>query len=209
MKHIVKNNEPKSFKAWKDLENDDWQPTYDVLKNPEKKEVKESLINEQGAICCYCEIKLDFDDSHIEHLNPQSNSEDLRLDYNNMLCSCQKELSKGEPRHCGNSKGGWYDKELFISPLDENCEDKFVYKEDGTIKGIDKASQKTIEKLNLHIDKLNELRQKAIEPFILVDSDSDDEISIDDTKKFAEDYLKNTNGMYNEFYTTIKYLFVS
>lgn len=119
MKFIIKGNEPKEFKDWKDLANEDWQPTYDILSNPEKNAVKKSLMAEQGYICCYCERRLEDNDSHIEHLKPQSNPAVDPLDYGNMLCSCQDQIKKGEPRHCGNLKDDWYDEEMLISPCCE------------------------------------------------------------------------------------------
>ena len=86
MKYIVKGEEPESFTEWKALANDDWKPTYDQLSGQVKKDVKNALITEQGSICCYCERKLSYDDSHIEHLNPQCTSTEGQLDFQNMLC---------------------------------------------------------------------------------------------------------------------------
>ena len=198
MKYIKKGDEPQSFTDWKNLANEDWQPTYDKLSGREKRDVKNTLIKEQGGICCYCERELKYSDSHIEHLNPQSNSEEEQLNFDNLLCSCQGKLEKREPQHCGNSKG---DEILPITPLQNNCANQFTYTEDGYIGFIDEKSKKTIKILQLDIDKLNNLRNKAIEPFV------DEELSIEEVQLFAQGYLKQENGKYNEFYTTIKYLF--
>jgi len=203
VKYIRKTNEPQSFTNWKNLANENWQPTYDELSGQVKKDVKNALIHEQGSICCYCETKLKYDDSHIEHLDPQSNNEEGRLNYNNMLCSCQQKLEKGEPRHCGNSKENYI---IPITPLMQNCENKFEYTADGQILHTDVDSNVTMQTLNLDIDKLNKLREKAIEPFI-IDPDSLEKISREDAKIFADKYLEIEDGKYNEFYTTIKYLF--
>ncbi len=204
MKYIEKGSEPQSFTDWKNLANDDWKPTFEQLSGQEKKDVKNTLIAEQGGICCYCERKLDYDDTHIEHLNPQCMNEEKRLEFNNFLCSCQKNLQKGEPLHCGNSKGSQV---LPITPLDVDCESKFSYTEDGQILGICDDSKKTIEILQLNIDKLNKLRESAIEPFI-IDPITFDELSKEESERFAEVYLQQIDGRYNEFYTTIKYLFI-
>ena len=195
MKYIVKCDEPQSFTLWKNTEDRE----YKDLINPIKSDVKKSLLIEQGYICCYCESKISKENSHIEHLKPKDKDKfpELQLKYDNILCSCQKQLSKGEPRHCGNSKANDI---LSITPLDINCETKFKYNENGTIEPTDKASEETIKYLQLDIDKLNELRNNAIEPFIL-------DISIEEAKIFAKEYLKQKDGRYNEFYTTIKYLF--
>jgi len=202
MKYILKNLEPQSFRDWKSGENRE----YKNLLNPIKGDVKKSLLVEQGYICCYCESKILKENSHIEHLKPKDKDKfpELQLDYDNMLCSCQKQLSKGEPRHCGNSKANDI---IRITPLDLNCESKFEYSEDGTIKATDEDSEETKKYLKLDIPKLNELRKNAIEPFI-IDPITFEEVSEEEAKLFAKDYLKKKNGKYNEFYTTIKYLFL-
>lgn len=205
MKYIIKREEPESFTKWKASANNNWKPTYNQLSGQVKKDVKNALIAEQGGICCYCERKLNYDDSHIEHLNPQCNSEEGQLDFQNMLCSCQKHLKKREPLHCGNSKGK---DAIAITPLHTDCKDKFTYTEDGHIEFTNEDSKKTIQSLQLNIDKLVNLRLSAIEPFI-IDSITMDEISKDDAERFANKYLEMRDGEYNEFYTTIQYLFAS
>ncbi len=188
MKHIVKDQDTPKFDEWMVLANDDWQPTYGKggLSGAEKNEVKESLMKEQGYICCYCERRLIDDDSHIEHFNPQSNNAVDTLDYINMLCSCQDQLKKGEPRHCGISKDNWYDENRLISPLDSNCEGRFTYTADGKIQPADEfdaAASKTIEKLKLDIGILNDSRKKAIEPFL------DDELNEQEVSRLVNGYL--------------------
>ena len=159
MKFIVKHEEPASFTAWKDLVNEDWQPSYDALRNPEKKAVHQALITEQGGICCYC----------------------------------------------GNSKGDWFDDDLLVSPLDPSCELRFAYTGDGEIHPADTeddAARMTIQKLCLDIGLLNDRRAKAIEPFLL------DDITEPEFLTFVESYLQQSvDGRFNEFHTTIQYLF--
>ena len=203
MKYILKSVEPQSFTDWKSAGN----KTYSQLMNPIKSDVKKSLLMEQGYICCYCESKISKENSHIEHLKPKDKNKfpELQLDYNNILCSCQKLLSKGEPRHCGNSKANDI---IRITPLDIECESKFTYYEDGTMEATDEASEETIEYLKLSIDKLNELRKNAIEPFI-IDPITFEALPIEDVEIFAKKYLEQNSGRYNEFHTTIKYLFYS
>lgn len=205
MKYIAKQHEPQVFTDWKAMANDNWQPSYESLSGTTKRAVKLALMNEQGHICCYCERRLTEEDSHIEHLRPQSDPACDSLDYNNMLCSCTRKIIKGDPRHCGNLKGSWFDERLIISPLDPACENKFSYTADGHIKpadSSDNAAQETIKKLGLGIPKLNDLRKKAIEPFL------DEGISDGELEKFVTGYLKqDSSGRYGEFWTTIRYLF--
>ena len=204
MKYIIKGDEPDSFTEWKNASNEDWQASYNDLSGQEKRDVKNALILEQGSICCYCEQKLIYNDSHIEHLNPQCQSSEGQLDFANMLCSCQQQLKKGEPLHCGNSKGDNY---ITVTPLQDNCANQFTYTEDGYIGYINNETKETIEILQLDIDKLNNMRAEAIEPFI-IDPITFEEIGYDEAKLFAQKYLELNDGKYNEFYTTIKYLFL-
>jgi len=205
MKYIVKQQEPQPFSQWKALANDDWQPTYSVLSGETKKAVKDALMVEQGYICCYCECRLADNDSHIEHFRPQSDSSVDPLDFSNMLCSCQNQLKKGDPRHCGNLKAGWFDAALLISPFDPECEIRFSYNGDGSIRHADVndlPAKETILMIGLNIPKLRDLRKKAIEPFL------DGALSTEEVRRFVTGYLEMDNqGMFGEFYTTIQYLF--
>ncbi|MBK1621482.1 TIGR02646 family protein [Lamprobacter modestohalophilus] len=150
MKHIVKQGEPTSFSDWKALANDDWQPKYDDLRGTEKRDVKAALMTEQGHLCCYCEGQLIESDSHIEHFQPQSDPAVDPLDFSNLLCSCQNQIKKGEPRHCGNLKDDWYGPDLLVSPFDPGCEDRFAHTGDGLIKPAsthDQGAAETIKRL--------------------------------------------------------------
>ncbi|TXK94100.1 TIGR02646 family protein [Methylococcaceae bacterium CS1] len=205
MKFIVKQSEPNEFSSWKTSGNNNWQPCYADLRGNIKDAVKVALIAEQGTICCYCERRLIDDDSHIEHFEPQSKSGVDALDFSNLLCSCQKKTKRGEPLHCGNRKGDWFNEALLVSPLDSHCDNRFSYKGDGTITATEKndnAANETISRLGLGIPKLNALRKKAIEPFL------DDDLSYDDLKLFVSDYLKkDQQNELGEFWTTINSLF--
>ncbi len=206
MKYIEKGVEPRALTDWKALENENWQPMYEDLRGVEKSAVREALFDEQGGICCYCERRLTDADSHIEHFHPQSDLTVDPLDYGNLLYSCQDQLKKGEPRHCGNRKGEWFDEDLLISPLDPDCENAFAYSGDGGIRPTDdnnSAAKTTIEKLELDIDKLRDRRKRAIEPFL------DPSLSDMDFSSFVTGILmRGPNGLYPEFFTTIRYLFV-
>ncbi len=205
MKYIVKQTEPDLLSKWKALADDNWQPSYEDLQGKEKHAVKHALMAEQGYICCYCERRLIDDDSHIEHFQPQSDEAVDPLDFSNLLCSCQNQLKKGEPRHCGNLKADWFDSEWLISPLNPNCEQRFAFTGDGQIKparDTDLAAQQTIEKLGLAIPKLKALRAEILEPFL------DESLSADELNAFVAGYLRqDSEGRFSEFWTMIRYLF--
>lgn len=205
MKFIEKQSEPRSFTDWKAMANESWQPSYAELSGTIKESVKAALMQEQGFICCYCERRLTPNDSHIEHFKPQSDADVDPLDYANLLCSCQQQLEKGEPRHCGNLKGDWFDPELLISPLETNCANRFAFTGHGRIKPVntnDDAAVMTIDKLGLDIPKLRALRRSAIEPFL------DESLTSEEFGAFVKGYLaKDATGKFNEFWSTIDYLF--
>ncbi len=214
MKHIIiKEGEPQEFIDWKkkDKMYVKGKPNWDRLPSSIKNILREKISREQGFICCYCERRITSNDFHLEHLKPKDGSKYplLQLDYDNLLCSCQLELEKGEPRHCGNGKGSWYDEAKFVSPLQADCENRFKYTYDGQIfpsDSNDDAAITTIARLRLDIDKLNKFRENAIEPFLNLDSS----LSQDELNSFVHGYLAEKSefgGKFNEFYTTIKYLF--
>ena len=202
MKHFVKGDEPVALTEWKALANEHWQPTYGDLSGAVKEAVKESLLAEQGRICCYCERRLNEGDLHIEHLAPQSSPAVDPLDYSNMICSCQNQLKKGDPRHCGNLKEN---NTLSLTPLDADCEEHFTYTHNGTIQPKPQTNiqaKETIKTLGLDIPKLNNMRNKAIEPFLAADLEESELIA------FVTGYLaKNGDGSFEPFWTTIKHLF--
>ncbi|NJL58278.1 MAG: TIGR02646 family protein [Desulfobacteraceae bacterium] len=165
MKFIVKQSEPEEFRKWKEMANENWQPAYKGLSGDPKNKVHESLLKEQGYICCYCNRYIDHKSSHIEHLVPQSEDKSRELDYNNLLASCQRRTEPKEPRHCGVLKADWYDSSLMIAPLDNNCEMRFSFIEDGQIVSHDdndNAAKETIRRLGLGIDKLKKCVRKLL-----------------------------------------------
>ncbi len=205
MKHVQKGNEPLVFSNWKALAHEDWQPTYDDLAGETKQAVKTALMQEQGYLCCYCERRIDSDDSHIEHFRPQSHADVDSLEFSNLLCSCQNQLQKGVPRHCWSLKGDWFDPVLLVSPFDPHCENRFSFTGDGGIKprdNTDTGAAETIKRLGLDLPKLNAMRASVIEPFL------EESLSADDLQQFVSAYLRQDDfGRFGEFWTTIRYLF--
>ena len=205
MKHIRKQGEPLAFANWKARANANWQPSYGVLPSTTKQAVKDGLMREQGWICCYCERRLTDSDSHIEHFKPQNAPAVDPLDFGNMLCSCQKQLERREPLHCGHLKGDWFDPNLLVSPLDPGCECKFRFSHDGNMEPMvdgDQAATETISRLGLNIQKLRAFRADVIEPFL------DKDLTDKEIKTLVSSHLgKNSSGQFGEFWTTIRYLF--
>ncbi len=207
MKYVIKQQEPLSLSNLKTTYPD---ITYKKLgaDYPEiKSEVKRTLIQEQGYICCYCECRINTNDSHIEHFRPQSDPSVDPLDFSNLICSCLKDKVAGDPLHCGHLKNNWFDSILLISPLDASCETKFRYKSDGSISPADpddQSAKETIDRLGLDIPKLRAMRKQAIAQF----TDIENPFKPSELQEFVTKYLQqDSQGKFSQFWTIIKYLY--
>jgi uncharacterized protein (TIGR02646 family) len=184
MKFIPKNPEPASFTHWKQQASADWQPSFGDLRHPERPEVINSLLIEQGYICCYCCQRLSPTRSHIEHLKPQKHClEAEKIAYENLLASCngsvEEEIAAERlPKEfCGHKKGDWYDPNMMVSPLDPHCAEYFSYAVTGKIlptTNVNKrtAAETTIERLGLNHSKLKRGRQRVIGQILLTTESS-------------------------------------
>ncbi|WP_330215482.1 retron system putative HNH endonuclease [Pseudomonas sp. AM8] len=166
MKQVFKGTEPASFTQWKASISDEWVPTYSTLQDPQKRELHNSLLLEQGGFCCYCGRGIDTESSHIEHFRPQKHFKELALEYQNLHASCIRETRPGSPLHCGHVKGNWFDDAEHISPMEDGCEQRFRYLLNGQIQATDTKDSpagKMIDVLALDIAYLNNRRQDALE----------------------------------------------
>ena len=174
MKRIRKGAEPTEFSLWKEQDKMADRPRWNRVPAAIKEAVHESLRREQGFICCYCESRIAMGDSHIEHFRPKTEFPDRQLDYENLHCSCQQDLSPGEPRHCGHGKGSWFDENLLLSPREADCGDRFRFTANGAVfprSTNDAAAETTIKRLGLDLPKLRALRAAAIDALHTLSSD--------------------------------------
>jgi uncharacterized protein (TIGR02646 family) len=205
LKHIQKKPQPPAILQTIPTERNP-QPTYKKLRSHKKQALRQVLSAEQGHICCYCEQRLALDDAHIEHVRPQSSFEQLSLDYQNLLVSCQAELNPGDPRHCGKAKDDWFDEELLVSPLQENCEDFFEYTLAGEILPTKDSAKRrsattTIDRLQLNIPKLQSMRQAEITPLF------EQNLSSDEVQRLIQSYtVTDDQGYYQPFCTALIHL---
>ncbi|MGB7708860.1 MAG: retron system putative HNH endonuclease [Microcoleus sp.] len=165
MKYIQKGEEPQNFSDWKATQKSlGVNYDYECLLNPEKRSVHSSLLSEQGYICCYCCMRIEQSNSHIEHLDPQSKTDaELSVEYTNMLASCGR--YPNWPEYCGNKKQNLA---IAVSPLQANCEEFFSYSSTGEILSTtnnpthQKDAQTTIEVLGLNHYDLTQGRIQAL-----------------------------------------------
>ncbi|MCA8082697.1 retron system putative HNH endonuclease [Burkholderia cenocepacia] len=184
MKHFAKGQSPKSFEDWKNQANDNWQPSYDLLANPEKQDLHQTLLAEQGWVCCYCGRETNVGSSHIEHFRPQHSYEELELQFENLHASCLRQMDPRAPLHCGHAKKNDFDENRFISPLDPSCETRFSFSALGGIIPSDAMDERAIymiDLLQLNSPVLQALRSEAISMALspeFLSTMSDDELRL-------------------------------
>ena len=165
MKHVMKGASSPVFESWKALTNTEWTATYENLQNPEKRALHQTLLSEQGWVCCYCGRTIALQDSHIEHFRPQERYANLALSYENLHASCIRETEPGMPLHCGHAKDSDFDELLAISPLDPYCEARFLYTQEGSLIASDVADTQVnymVELLQLDIPFLRNRRKDEV-----------------------------------------------
>jgi uncharacterized protein (TIGR02646 family) len=165
MKHVTKGASSPVFESWKALTNTEWTATYENLQNPEKRALHQTLLSEQGWVCCYCGRAITLQDSHIEHFRPQERYDNLALNFENLHASCIRETEPGMPLHCGHAKDSDFDELLAISPLDPHCEARFLYTQEGYVIASDVADTQVdymVELLQLDIPFLRNRRKDEV-----------------------------------------------
>ncbi len=157
MRLINKQAAPTALDKWKAAKP---TATFATLDNTLKQNLKNSLLTEQHFVCCYCENEINPNNSHIEHLHPQSKYPKEQLDYANLMASCEADKRKA---HCGHKK----DKHpLPISPLGpDDPAPNFIYSADGNVypcPNTNHLADKAISVLGLNAHRLVNMRKAAI-----------------------------------------------
>lgn len=162
MRRIVKQAEPQSLtqhRANAHAGYDNYQ---------QKDELRDSLVAEQGAICCYCLRRIHpvGDQMKIEHWHCQTNYSAEQLDYGNLLGACLG--GHGEPphlQHCDTRKG---DLELARNPATaaHNIDAFISFLADGSIESSDPVLNGQLTPvLNLNLPRLKQNRKAVLDSF--------------------------------------------
>ena len=154
MRTILKGLEPASLARHRQAYPEDYDGYAD------KDALRNSLINEQQGICCYCmgRIRNEYKNMKVEHWQCQERFPAGRLRYNNLLGACHG--NEGQPphlQHCDTSKGN---RDLLWNPAEpaHQIEARIRYEGDGTIRSYNTAFDtelNTILNLNLPVLKRN------------------------------------------------------
>ncbi len=198
MKYINKKPEPVSLRQYRQKSN----ASYIGLRKKKAlyREVKQSLAEEQGFICCYCGRRISGGaDSQIEHIFAKGTPayEEMQLDYETNLLACcdggksarETDSIRKEDLYCEAQKG---DTILPINPLNPDCKKKFMFAENGEVIGVSKDAEVTIKILNLNSPVIKTMRKYAIDNYSLFPV-TDWEAELERLR------TKNEKGEYEEF----------
>jgi len=200
MKSIAKSTPPADYKLWYNTQKAlGVNFNYGSFLNPERKNLKEFMVEGQGYLCAYTMKRISKIDSHIEHIVPQTLcSVGQDVDYINLL-ACHPKPNSGKCTFGAHQKDKWWDAVLLVSPLNGSCELKFVFNLNGEISSSGNniaASQETIKRLKLDEPSLTNERKLAINDFIFGNGGltiSDVILAIDSIYKI------NAGGEYYEY----------
>jgi uncharacterized protein (TIGR02646 family) len=162
MKNISKKPEPRSLTEYRTQSHSN----YDGCN---KQDIRESLVEEQGGICCYCMCRIDVSSAgmKVEHWQCQSRFGTLQLTYSNMLGACLG--GEGTPRQhqtCDTHKG---EMDSCKNPANSshNIEQFIKYFGDGRIEATDPQVNKELnDVLNLNHPRLVNYRREVLAGFI-------------------------------------------
>lgn len=170
---IEKQKQPGSLIAFKKNGGTD----YLSLDKDTKKDIVDSLLEEQGYLCAYCMRRIPrhekngengYLDDHvrIEHLKDRAHNPELQLEYKNMVAVCPGFL--GSIPHCDRSKGS---RSITLSPFDSELEKSISYAtKDGGIKSENPDWNKDLtdeDLLNLNHEGLKIARKNVILKLLL------------------------------------------
>jgi uncharacterized protein (TIGR02646 family) len=169
-----------------------------------KADLLKVLTDEQNGLCAYSEINpYEFGlASHIEHIEPKSRNPQRTFDYFNLVMSAlsSDDLKRSDvDLFAGHAKKQRFDPNLFISPLNNSCQDYFVYLSDGRVVPNNKLNEAdrfkaeyTIDLLNLNCAYLKNKRKNWIDELEeLIDEHLNNNWSLHDLRQIYLEPFKN------------------
>lgn len=216
MKQIRKRPEPAYFVNWKEnfRRTHKREPLYEDFRGSEEwEQMIQTLLEEQGYICCYCTMEIQGWDSHIEHFIPRNiknryphstRARNVELNYQNLFESCNGEDASWD--HCGRYKDR-EDSPMLVSPIEEGIEERFKY---DLLTGMidaadpnDQAVMTTIRVLNLNTDRLCQHRLAAFYAAGIFDEEDPE----DRKSQIAFYSNRDDKGAFNPFCAAIVWAF--
>ena len=224
MRQIKKSPEPAHFIKWKhDFKAANGRDAVydDLYGTSEYYNLKKSLLEEQGYICCYCEKKIGHSrglkDCDIEHFMPRNpdrryltsvecdQCRKAQMEYTNLFVSCKGEKAYSAD-HCNHKKDNWFDFKRCISPADKRIKGMFGFRLNGEIFLKNSLGKEMEEHLNLTSYILEEQRKAAFDKVLDIEFEDEDLFGDKEyVEAVAEEYDNMQDGEYAEFCSMITY----
>lgn len=183
---------------------------YDMVRDMQTFDsLKQQLYKDQGGICCYCGMKLEFPFNpqfRVEHVLPKEHHRELVGEYKNLLLSCRATKEETEERskaskkqrkammHCDEAKGSI---ELTYSPLQEGCNAYFIYKLNGEVEGKDIKAKEDVITLGLNCTYLKNRRHDTLMEILFA---GEDMLDNDLLTNYASSIMQRTeDNMFGEY----------
>jgi uncharacterized protein (TIGR02646 family) len=162
MKKILKTPEPRSFTEHKTKK----PASFDGLSLAAKDDLRNSLLNDQGNICCYCMKRIPEKDNKmkVEHFLPQSKFPKLQLKYTNLFGACLGNEGKPKEMHTCDTKKGHEELKISLISNSPSCELLYKINPEGRMSSIndDEEYNRQINNiLNLNMQTLVEGRREV------------------------------------------------
>lgn len=135
MIYIQKKSEPDLLLKYRHQMN----ASFDDMDSDVKKQLRVSLLKEQGHLCAYCMKRIvDVKNVKIEHFEARTSENELQ--YHNLLAVCKGgENGPVEARSCDTKKEN---RPIFISPLSKADMDRIYYNNSGEVHSSDTTQYK-------------------------------------------------------------------
>lgn len=130
MIYIQKKSEPDLFLQYR-YQTD---ARFDDMDSDVKRQLRESLLSEQGHLCAYCMCRIrGVNDVKIEHFEARTLENELQ--YHNLLAVCKGgERSPAVAQSCDTKKGN---RPIFINPLSKSDMSRIYYTNSGEVHSFD------------------------------------------------------------------------
>jgi uncharacterized protein (TIGR02646 family) len=159
---FTKKHAPSQLQAWLRENAPVTERSWEELSTEAKAALRERLHEDQNGLCCYCYVNVACDeDSHIEHVEPQSPKN--RFDWQNLALACDGGNQHGNPAHCDHAKR--QQRLDAVHPYKAPVI-RFVHLRGATgeLAIDDKAARRDVDEvLNLNARRLQSLRRSALQ----------------------------------------------
>lgn len=212
MRRITKTHPPRELTEWRN-ENSEVNHAYrDLLGTEAHHDLKSKLLQEQGWLCAYTGRSIDNDSCHVEHIKPQCEcSEWEDVEYRNVVACFPADGGDLSHGYGAPVKASWWDEQLFITPLSNECERRFSFVWSGHVHPSPEdheGATETIKVLGLDEESLRQLRKARIDGFFGFGSRARTRpLSVRDAKTaLANIESVDKNGRLSEFCFVLKQL---